>query len=756
MVNQFIVLFLFFTIGQPIKRVYNMNFRKYISIFLLLIATSLIMAATHPGLFLTPKGVKEIRSSLGKYSMFDQSFNELKKIADEALVAEILVPQPKDGGGGYTHEKHKKNYYEMNAAGILFQITKDKRYALFVKDMLYAYAEIYPTLGLHPATKSATPGKIFWQALNEAVWLVHTSMAYDCVYDFMSEKDRKHIETNLFYPICEFLSNGNPENYKVFNKMHNHGTWATAAVGMIGYVMRDKNLTDMALYGSNKDGKTGFIRQLDVLFSPDGYFTEGPYYQRYAIWPFMTFAQVIQNQQPELKIFAYRDGILLKAVDKLLQSSYMGEIFYLNDALTKTFKTQEIVYAVNIAYKNNPKNKSLFDIVRQQGDFIVSDAGIATAKAFYKEKNKPYYMYESLFMRDGQHGTEGGIAIIRNSNTPDATCLTFKATSHGLSHGHYDKLNITLHDNGNAILTDYGAVRFLNIEPKYGGHYTKENYSWGMQTIAHNTVTINEISHFEAKIDVSSEFNPEILYHDFSTKEVQLISALEKNAYPGTAMQRTTAMLNHPVFEFPVVIDVFRVKSPQVNQTIDLPFYYQGHMVSTNFDYQKNTVELKPLGDKNGYQHLWLEAKGKTDKPQASFTWVKGDRFYSITTLTDASSELMMTRTGANDPYFNLRQDPAFMIRQHNAANHTFVSVIEPHGLYDITKEVTIGYRSNIASLKLIVDNESFSVIEVITTNNETILFAVSNQVAKGTIQFDYQGNKYDLTGNYLLKLITK
>src|SRR5690606_19135447 len=106
-------------------------------------------------------------------------------------------------------------------------------------------------------------------------------------------------------------------------------------VGMIGYVMGDKNLTDMALYGSGKDGKTGFIRQLDVLFSPDGYFTEGPYYQRYAIWPFMTFAQVVQHQQPELKIFEYRDGILLKAVDKLLQSSYKGEIFYLNDALRK-------------------------------------------------------------------------------------------------------------------------------------------------------------------------------------------------------------------------------------------------------------------------------------------------------------------------------------------------------------------------------------------------------------------------------------
>ena len=728
---------------------------KRLLLFFLILA-GISQAATHPGLFLTPKGVKEIRSSLGKYPVFDQSYNELKRIADEALSAAITVPLPKDGGGGYTHEKHKKNYYEMNAAGILFQITKDKRYAEFVRNMLFAYSELYPTLGLHPAVKSSTPGKIFWQALNEAVWLVHTSMAYDCVYDFIPAADRKHIEKNLFYPMAEFLHNGNPANYAVFNKMHNHGTWATASVGMIGYVMGDKNLADMALYGSNKDGKTGFIRQLDYLFSPDGYFTEGPYYQRYAIWPFMTFAQVIENQQPELKIFNYRDGVLLKAVDMLLQSSYMGEIFYLNDALTKTFKTQEIVYAVNIAYKNNPKNKAFFDIVGRQGDFIVSDAGIATAKAFYKEKNKPLYTYKSLFMRDGQNGDEGGIAIVRSSNAPDAACMTFKATSHGLSHGHYDKLSITLHDNGNAILNDYGAARFLNIEPKFGGHYTRENYSWAMQTIAHNTLTINETSHFDAKIDESSKYHPEVLFRDFSNPQVQIVSALDNNAYPGVTMHRTTSMVQHSNFEFPIVLDIFRVQSKEIIKTADFPFYYSGHLVSADFKYTKNNTKLKPLGEKNGYQHLWLEAQGKTDKPITQFSWVKSNRFYTLTTLTDATTELMMTRLGANDPDFNLKSVTAFMLRQRDVSNHTFVSVVEPHGLYDISKEITVGYKSKIQSLKLIVDTADLSVVEITTTDAKKLLYGVVNNPAAVKRLFTYAGKQYEIAGNYLLQLITQ
>lgn len=735
-----------------------MKRRTFFLIGFLILSAGIILQASHPGLFLTPKGVKEIRSSLGKIPAFDQSYQEMKKLADEALLFDIVVPQPKDAGGGYTHEKHKKNYYEMNAAGIVFQISKDKRYAEFVKKMLYRYAEMYPTLDLHPVIRSKTRGKIFWQALNEAVWLVHTSMAYDCVYDYLSRKDRQFIEKNLFYPMAEFLSNGNQPNYEVFNMMHNHGTWATAAVGMIGYAMGDKNLTQMALYGSSKDGKTGFIRQLDFLFSPDGYFTEGPYYQRYAIWPFMTFAQVIQNQQPELKIFEYREGILLKAVDILLQSSYQGEIFYLNDALTKTFKTQEIVYAVNIAYSNNPDNKSLLDIARWQGDFVISDAGIATAKALSKEKNIPVYGYRSLLMRDGLDGSQGGIAIIRSGSDEKAACLTFKATSHGLSHGHYDKLSITLHDNGHPVLTDYGAVRFLNIEPKYGGHYTKENYSWAMQTIAHNTITVDSTSHFNADIKVSSEHHSEILYSDYSNPNLQIVSGRENNASPGVEMHRTVSMIKSPLFDYPVVLDVFRLKSEKQGRTYDLPFCYQGHMVSANFEYSKQTDMLLPLGKANGYQHLWLEAKGKPRGENAVFSWFKGNRFYSITTLTNEKSELLMTRTGAGDPLFFLRQDPAFMIRQKDAGNHTFVSVVEPHGLYDINREITVGHSSRIKSVKLLNDDELLTVVVIHTVSGKQLLYAQVNSSfgAETGRSFQYDGKKYEFKGNYFISEINK
>lgn len=722
-------------------------------ILAILLATNLLtgFATQHPGLFLTPQGVKEIRSSLGKYPAFDKSVDELKQIADKAVKSEIIVPVPKDGGGGYTHEKHKNNYYEMNACGILYQLTGKKEYAQFVKDMLMKYAGLYPSLGLHPAAKSETPGKLFWQTLNESVWLVHTANAYDCVYNFITEQDRKYIEKNLFYPVAGFISNGNPANYAVFNKMHNHGTWATTAVGMIGYAMGDKNLIDMALYGSKKDGKTGFIRQLDVLFSPDGYFTEGPYYQRYAIWPFMTFAQVIQNQQPELKIFGYRNGILLKAVNTSLQSTYNDEFVYLNDALYKTFKTQELVYAVDIAFKNNPTDFTLTDIAGQQKSFFVSDAGLTTAKAIHENKIKPFRL-KSMLVRDGQNGDEGGIAFLRNKNC----LLTLKATSHGLSHGHYDKLSIAYSDNGHQILPDYGAARFLNIEPKNGGNYTKENYTWAMQTIAHNTVTLNETSHFDAKIKVSSDFHSDIQYCDISNQKIQVISAVDTNAYKGVKLQRTTTMIDNEAFEFPVIIDIFRVQSEQPAK-IDFPFYYRGQLVSTSFKTQKNVAQLQPLGTKNGYQHLWLEATGKTDQPTACFTFVNDNRFYSISTVCNTNTEFLFTRLGANDPDFNLRSETAFMLRQPNSTRHSFVSVIEPHGLYDLTKEITENYKSGITGIEVLNDDSEYTAVKIRTSASKTFLLITLNKDFDATKMRTVQINGKDVTfrGNYLFKDIT-
>ena len=182
----------------------NKKNKRFYFCFIIIPFISTSKGAQHPNLLLTTKGVKEIKASVGKYPDFDSSVKELRVIADNALISDIVVPIPKDEGED-TLMRNTKNYYEMHAAGILYQITGKTQYAEFVHMMLLKYFLFTQFLN-YTHQKSDAPGKLFWQLLNDCVWLFHTAIAYDCIYDFLGTTDRAYIEKNLFYPLAEFIS----------------------------------------------------------------------------------------------------------------------------------------------------------------------------------------------------------------------------------------------------------------------------------------------------------------------------------------------------------------------------------------------------------------------------------------------------------------------------------------------------------------------------------------------------------------------
>jgi hypothetical protein len=694
------------------------NIFAYCFIFMFGLSVNGFAAGEHPRLILTKNGADRIKKELGTAPLFDNTLSKVKQEMDLVVNQPINIPVPKDAGGGYTHERHKKNYSEMYKAGVLYQIYGDLKYASFVKNMLNEYAKMYPALPLHPVQKSNYRGKLFWQGLNECVWLVHAAQTYDCIYNYLTDKEKENIEKNLFEPMVKFISE---DNSSTFNRIHNHGTWAVAGVGMIGYVTGNKDWVERALYGSGKDGKTGFIKQIDNLFSPDGYFAEGPYYQRYALQPFIVFAQAINNNQPELKIFEHRDRILEKAVRTSLQLAYTdGQFFHLNDALDKTWHSIEIVYSIDIIY-NVTKDPSLLSIAKEQEQVILGDAGIEVAKALAKGEEEPFEQ-KTLLIRDGANGDEGGIGILRMGDLSDQTCLVFKATAQGMGHGHFDKLSISFYDNGTEILQDYGAVRFLNIVQKNGGHYLSENDTWAKQTVAHNTLTVDETSNYNGELRIAEKYHP-VITDFYDGKNIKVASAVETNAYPGVAMERTIAMIQPEGFSKPLVIDIFEAASDKERQ-YDLPFYYLGHLISTNLKYTAYSTSREPLGSKNGYQYLWKEAKAfaKPDSESASVTFLNGNRFYTITnsSLSD-NTHYYFNRLGANDPNFNLRNDPSFMIRE-KGKNALFVSVIEPHGKFNPKEEYTIQSESNFESINCrILTDLKGKLVEIKTKDNKTI-----------------------------------
>ena len=675
----------------------------------------------HPRLLLSAQDAEHIRQAVGSSPGFTRSLNAAKARVDRYFVEPPDVPRPIDAGGGYTHEQHKRNGIAIHDAGILYLLTGDGNYAAAAKQLLFAYAELYPTLDTHPMKKEQSPGRLFWQNLNEAVWLVYAIQGYDAIIETLSTAERARVEDNLLRPLADFLSVESPQT---FNKVHNHGTWAVAAVGMTGYVIGDIGYVDMALYGLERNGETGFIRQLDLLFSPDGYYTEGPYYQRYALMPFVLFARSIQSNDPDLKIFEYRDAILLKAIYTCIHLSYANLFFPINDAIKdKGLDTIELRYGIAIAYALTG-DATLLSIAETQSSFVLTGDGFRLARSLDAGLGKPFHFRTRLF-HDGPEGRQGGLAVLRNGSQPGHQALVVKATAQGMGHGHFDKLHWLFFDNGQEIITDYGAVRFLNVEQKYGGHYLPENTSWAKQTVAHNTLVVDERSHFDSKLSVANQHYPTALYLD-SRENIQLFRAHMREAYDGVAFSRTMALINDVVEDMPVVIDVVRITSNTSHQ-FDLPLHFSGQVIATSQALQNHTRELRPLGRANGYEHLWLRASAELRAGENfSLTFLNSDRFYTYTILATADQQVLLTELGANDPNFNLRNEPALIMRIPGAETGAFVSVLEPHGEYNGPEEFTIRSRGSITSLKRYNENDA-ELIYIAADNGKERLLTLSH-----------------------------
>jgi len=690
-----------------------------------LLLLPVIITAQHPVTFFTKVDAAQVSKELIKYPLLNKSFVELRNEVDAWVSKDVDVPFPKDPAGGYTHERHKANYMLMFNSGILYNLTGDNKYAVLVKQLFLKYAKLNPTLPNHPESVGSLTGHLFWQALNDANWLVYAGMAYDLIYKSLSSAERKIIEEGAFKPEVDHLIKGVGNNW--FNWIHNHGVWACAGVGIVGIATNNKEYVEMALHGSGKDGKGGFIAQLDGLFSPDGYYTEGPYYVRYAILPFYLFANALKNARPDLKIFQYRDKVLQKALLSGLQLTNLdGAFFPINDALKeKDYTSNELLTAVDIAWEAYGKDDGLLVVANRQNRVLLNKGGASISASIAARKNiAQYYPYKSVEYADGVKGDEGGVSVLRNGKGKDLTSLIFKYTSHGLSHGHFDKLNINLYDKGNEILTDYGAVRFISIEQKYGGRYLPENKTYAAQTIAHNTMVLDETSHFNGNEGESGKYHSNKLFSSIGDQRVQVISAEEKNAYKNATLQRTIYLIQLPD-QKKIIVDLFNANASSQTQ-FDLPFQYNGQLISASFKYEPATKTLETLGKKNGYQFIWKEAEASVKDTIAQFTFLNNRTFYTISSLIQDSARIFLTRTGANDPNFNLRHEPAFIIRK-KGEKQVFLSVIEIHGSFDPITEYSANTYASVRKIALL-ENDDYTIAEIMI-NEKKLVIAQSNKV---------------------------
>lgn len=209
------------------------------------------------------------------------------------------------------------------------------------------------------------------------------------------------------------------------------------------------------------------------------------------------------------------------------------------------------------------------------------------------------------------------------------------------------------------------------------------------------------------------------------------------------------AVIKNENFEKPFLLDILKVNSDEDNQ-YDLPFYFMGQVMKVNFEYDSPSP-LDVLGQENGYQHLYLEGKGNASADNTRFSWMDNGRFYTLTSVTSTSDELLFTRLGANDPEFNLRRDAAIIIRRDDASDTVFASVVEPHGSYSPVSESAVNSNSSISALTVVHDDDDYTAVSIEDLEGRTSLFIMSNSDASASRhhQVKIAKSKYRWKGPY-------
>ncbi|MCF7352577.1 heparinase II/III family protein [Vibrio sp. CK2-1] len=695
----------------------------------------------------------ELAKELGKDTLLGNAL--ARDIAQtDAYMADVGIEVPGHGeGGGYEHNRHKQNYIHMDLAGRLFLITGEQKYRDYIVELLTAYATVYPTLESNVSRDSNPPGKLFHQTLNENMWMLYSSCAYSCVYHTLEESQKRQIEDDLFkHMIHMFVVTYGHD----FDIVHNHGLWAVAAVGICGYAINDQESVDKALYGLKMDKVSGgFLAQLDQLFSPDGYYMEGPYYHRFSLRPIYLFAEAIERRQPELGIYEFNDSVIKTTSYAVFKTAFPdGTLPALNDSSkTISINDEGVIMATSVCYHRYEQTEVLLGMANHQQNVWVHKAGLTLSQAVEAADEIKPFSWGSLFMTDGPQGEKGGVSILRHRDAKDDdTMALIWFGQHGsdhqyhsaLDHGHYDGLHLSVFNRGNEVLHDYGFGRWVNVEPKFGGRYIPENKSYCKQTVAHNTVVVDQKTqnNFNTAL-AESKFGQK---HFFLTEDekFQAMSGTISEYYDGVDMQRSVLLPELEEFEKPLVVDVYRITADAEHE-YDLPYHHKGQIIRTDFDYQTES-KLRPLGDSDGYQHLWNVASGSVEG-SSLVSWLHDSSYYSLVSSAPTGSQVIFARTGANDPDFNLRSEPTLILRQ-KAKDHVFASVLETHGYFNESIEASVGARGLVEAVQVIGHNATGTIVEISLTTGKKYVFAISNKPnPEGEHKVEFNGVQYQWTG---------
>ena len=443
---------------------------KKITLLLILIISLTVSGQKRNYLFHTDKNIARLKNQISTNAEVNNAWKHQLEKADNLV------------------EKERCGVADCQVLGLAYRVTGEEKYAEAVKRIVLDYSARKTWEGKDLLSRDPA-----WTGgLNTSHTGFYISIGYDCIYDYLTKKERKQIAEGLVKVCINPLKNNwlDPKNsFHTFDTMgHN---WWSACVYMAGFTsLAIQNeipearewAIDISETITEWVGYTGSVLQNKPRnFDRNGGFYESINYASYGVSQYLLFRLAMNNalpnvQQPDI-------SELEKMADFFIYTTYyvkdeIPKVVNFGDGNTKRNGNACVLLLWNLGFQKDAYAWYLYKSMKGNDKEAIQ---LDTPNGLILNPNLPElpenYTPE---MNLSQIYKDMGWATMRNSWGDNATMVAVKS---GLTwnHTHADAGSFIVFHNGKYLIIDSGNSSYGN--PLYTQYYC--------QSEAHNVVLFN-------------------------------------------------------------------------------------------------------------------------------------------------------------------------------------------------------------------------------------------------------------------------
>ncbi len=480
--------------------------------------------------------------------------------------------------------------------GILYQLEGDERYADAGRGILLQFAELYLR---YPTDNTILgPAHVFFGTLSESFWGVDMAYGYDLLYNYpgFTDVDRAMLKDQLFIPLAR-ITQRFPETAS------NRQLWYNNVSAAVGFLYGEQDLIDFAL-----EGQYGFSWQLGSALPESGFWPEWSGYHFVALRGMIHLAEMARHNGLDL-YHMVKAGRSMKAMfdapfDVILPNL---EFPRSKDSGGGNLIEYASFYEVGYAVYGDWRYAALIALAGKN-----RGAQVAGETSALGRSRSPITMFNlvaeiprdtaDFYPGTSTHLTGTGFAALRNGSGPSRRYLYLDYGIMGGEHGHPDRLQIGYYARG------------LNwiVDPLNESYFNPNLQLWYRQTIAHNTLVVDQTS--------QSWANGEPVFYG-ALPGLQVAAGRSETVYPGTALTRTVIQAGD------YALDLFDAVSDEP-RTFDWPLHAMGQVAVTGVNLRAEPDTLfGPEPRYPGYDQLRDVRSGAVDSGwQAVFEASGGEK----------------------------------------------------------------------------------------------------------------------------------